>query len=59
MAEDKKLNPEELGNVAGGYVYYNNDKKCPKCKKVYKNPPFENCEICGTKLEKVDYEVYD
>ena len=53
MAEDKKLNPEELENVAGGqYVKISDQKICPNCKKIYNNPSFENCEKCGTKLEE-------
>ena len=55
MAEDKNLNPEELENVAGGqYVKTSDQKICPNCRKLYNNPPFENCEECGAKLEKLE-----
>ena len=51
MAEDKKLNSEELGNAAGGRVFdESKDKICPKCKKVYFDTQLKNCEVCGTKL---------
>ena len=51
MAEDKRLNLEELGNAAGGKVFEESkDKICPKYKNVYFATHLKNSEVCGTKL---------
>ena len=56
MAEDKKLNPEELENVAGGYLIYHNEEcelyglPCPKCGSdgpVYFKGHNYRCGKCG------------
>lgn len=64
MAEDKKLNPEELENVAGGsdgWVLYEDPtgkpigkmRTCPKCKNykvIYVDNKY-HCDKCGYEFE--------
>ena len=71
MAEDKKLNPEELENVAGGfdaYDFFNKKIKCESCgvelsvimaggqiKHVCTNPACKNYVPSGPNSDKPEY----